>query len=279
MAGFAKIDLLLLIVAVSTPGCGAGQTPSIQSYFQVLVDHYDPASLPKFEDVAKVTDRIAGASPQEITSALPAIFEAMAHHDDTVKAYAATALFAIAQRPDSAALLGSRVGVIGHDLLTAPRPETRAGEIIILGTLKPAPPPEVVPIFLTFLKRTDTDAQAQASGVVFELVQIAPEKPEVLAAIHEVLSRSLETNDRIGILNALGTSSVKDTRIITMMIGSLDDPDPGVRSTAIQALGRIGTKALRQAEPALQRLAADPKQIPDVVAAAKDALQRIHAPK
>jgi hypothetical protein len=70
MAGFAKIGLLLLIVAVSTPCCSAGQTPSIQSYFQGLVDRYDPDSLPKFEDVAKVSNRIAGASPQEITSAL-----------------------------------------------------------------------------------------------------------------------------------------------------------------------------------------------------------------
>ncbi|MDQ1407035.1 MAG: hypothetical protein QOG55_2664 [Acidobacteriaceae bacterium] len=275
MARFAKTGLLLFIIAGGAVDYGAGQTPSIQSYFQVLVDHYDPASLPKFEDVAKVSNRIAGASPQEISSALPAIFEAMAHHDDTVKAYAATALFAIAQRSDSAALLRSRVGVIGHDLLTAPRPETRAGEIIILGTLKPAPPPEVVPIFLTFLKRTDTDAQAQASGVVFELVQIAPEKPEVLAAILEFLSRPLDGATKIGTLNALANPNVKDSRVITMIIASLGDPDQGVRLAAAQAIGAIGRPAVEQAQSALQRLVEDSKQPADVRTAASNALARL----
>ena len=275
MARFAKTSLLLFIVAFGTTDCGVGQTPSIQGYFQVLVDHYDPASLPKFEDVVKVTDRIAGASPQEITGALPAIFEAMAHHDDTVKAYAATALFAIAQRSDSAALLRSRVGVIGHDLLTAPRPETRAGEIIILGTLKPAPPPEVVPIFLTFLKRTDTEAQAQASGVVFELVQIAPEKPEVLAAILEFLSLPLDSATKIGRLNTLANPNVKDSRVITMIIASLDDPDQGVRLAAAQAIGAIGRPAVEQAQSALQRLVEDSKQPADVRTAASNALARL----
>lgn len=146
-----------------------------------------------------------------------------------------------------------------------------------MGALKPMPPPEVVPIFLTFLKRTDPDAQAQGAGIIFELVHIAPENLEVLAAIQEFLSRpSLDSKGKIDTLNALGTSRVKDAHIISMMITSLDDSDQGVRFTAAQALAGIGQSALQQAEPALQRLANDPKQPADVRAAAKEALQRLH---
>jgi len=139
------------------------------------------------------------------------------------------------------------------------------------------PPPEVLPIFLTFLKRTDNDAQAQGSGVIFQLVQIAPENPEVIAAVREFLSRPLDNKSRIDALNALGNPSVKDAQVIAMVTSSLDDSDPGVRSTAIQALGRMGSQALRQAESALEQLAADPKQPAEVTAKAKEALQQLHS--
>jgi HEAT repeat protein len=134
---------------------------------------------------------------------------------------------------------------------------------------------KVVPIFLTFLKRTDTDAQAQASGVVFELVQIAPEKPEVRAAILEFLSRPLDSATKIGTLNALANPNVKDSRVITMIFASLDDPDQGVRRAAAQAIGAIGRSAVEQAQSALQRLVEDSKQPADVRTAASNALARL----
>jgi HEAT repeat protein len=222
-----------------------------------------------------ITGQIAGERPDDINKSLPAIFAAFGHQDDTVKAYAATALFEIARRPDSAALLRSHIGDIGHELLTSPKPEMRAGAMTILGMLQP-PPPEVVPIFLNFLRRTDLDSQAQGAGVIFGLVQVAPENPEVIAGIQEFLSRPLDTRARIDTLNALGNPQVKDMRIVSTIISTLDDPDQGVRSTAIQALMRMNQDALRQAEPALRRLAADPKQPAEVTAAAKDALQKLH---
>jgi HEAT repeat protein len=223
-------------------------------------------------------DQIPRIAPNEISNAMPDILAALAHQDDNVKSDALLALFAVAQRADSAALLRSHVDVIGHDLLnaTTTKPETRAGEMAILGMLKPSPPPEVVPIFLTFLNRRDAEAQAQGSAVIFELVHIAPENPEVVAAVRDFLSQTLDSKSRIDVLNALGNSRVKDAQIIAMMIRALDDPDQGVRFTAAQALAGVGRSALQQAEPTLQRLADDPKQPADVRAAAKEALQRLH---
>jgi HEAT repeat protein len=276
MIRFVKVGFFLFIVGVV---CGqTHQANSLQEFFQTLVDHYDPSSLPKYENLRKVTGQIEGLRPEEITKALPALFAALTHQDNTVQGYADSALYAIAQRPDSAALLRSHVDVIGHNILTSPNPDTRGGEIIILGSLKPTPPPEVVPIFLNFLKRTDL--QAQGAGAIFELVHIAPENPEVVAAVMEFLSRpTLDSKGKIDTFNALGTHRVKDAKIISMMITSLDDSDEGVRFTAAQALAGIGQSALQQAEPALQRLANDPGQPANVRDAAKQALLRLHPPQ
>jgi HEAT repeat protein len=275
---FAKIGFFIFIIAAAALAyCAHAQTPSIQAFFQTLVDHYDPASMPTEENFMRVIHQIDGARPEEITKALPAIFAALAHPDETVKHLAGTALFGIARRPDGAALLKSHINDMGRVLLTSPNPETRAGLELILGTLNPAPP-EVLPVFLAFLKQTDADVQAQQGGVIFHLVQIVPDNPEVIAAVQEFLSRPLDSQNRIGTLNALGNPAIKDSRIIAAVTASLDDPDPGVRSTAIQSLGRIGPQALQQAEPMLQRLAADNNQPADVTATAKEALQRIHPP-
>ncbi len=277
MTRLVKVGFFFLIVGVLL-AYAQTRRPSVQEFFQTLVANYNPSSLPKLEQVVNITDQIAGERPDDINKSLPAIFAAFGHQDDTVKAYAATALFEIARRPDSAALLRSHIGDIGHELLTSPKPETRAGAMTILGMLQP-PPPEVVPIFLTFLRRTDPDSQAQAAGVIFQLVQVAPGNPEVIAAIQEFFSRPLDSSTKIGVLNALGNPGVRDVRLVSALIASLDDPDQGVRSTAIQALMRMNQDALRQAEPALQRLAADQKQPAEVTAAAKDALQKLHPPQ
>lgn len=273
-----RVGIISILLIISSMYMQAhAQTPSIHQFFQELV-RTSPSTLPTYENVLKVVDQIPGTAPKEISNAMPDILAALAHQDDNVKSDALLALFAVGQRADSAALLRKHVDVIGHDLLnaTATKPETRAGEMAILGMLKPSPPPEVVPIFLTFLNRRDAEAQAQGSAVIFELVHIAPENPEVIAAVQEFLSRSLDSKSRVDVLNALGNPRVKDTRIITMMIGALDDPDQGVRFTATQALAGMGQSALQQAEPALQRLADDPKQPADVRAAARNALQKLH---
>ncbi len=249
------------------------QTTPLQEFYQSLVQN--PSSPPTYENLRKVTGQIEKLRPEEIIKALPAIFAALTHQDSTVSGYADSALFSIALRPDSAELLRSRVDAIGHEL-TSPVPERRAAAMVILRTLKPVPPPEVVPIFVTFLKRTDADAQAQGSSAIFELVHIAPENPEVIAAVRDFLSRPLDNKSRRETLVAVGKPTVKDAQIVAMMIASLDDPDTGVRITAVQALSGMGQQALQQAEPALQRLAHDPNQPANVVADAKVALQKLH---
>ncbi|PYU66968.1 MAG: hypothetical protein DMG52_35100 [Acidobacteria bacterium] len=274
---FVKFGCSLSIIAVVALTYRVhAQTSSLQEFYQSLVQN--PSSPPAYENLRKVTGQIEKLRPEEIIKALPAIFAALTHKDNTVSGYADSALFSIALRPDSAELLRGHVDAVGYEL-TSPAPERRAAALVILGTLKPVPPPEVVPIFLAFLKRTDADAQAQGSGAIFELVHIAPENPEVIAALRDFLSRPLDNKSRREALVAVGKATVKDAQIVAMMIASLDDPDMGVRISAAQALSGMGQQALQQASPVLQRLANDPNQPADVRTAVRDAVQKLHPPQ
>lgn len=279
-ARFAKFGCFLFIIAVvALANRVHAQISPLQEFYQALIQN--PSSPPAYENLRKVTRQIERLPPEEITKALPAIFAALAHQDFTVSGYAASALYSIALRQDSAELLRGHVAAIGN-ALTSPTPEARTGAIVILGTLKPIPPPEVVPIFLTFLKRTDADAQAQGSSVIFQLVHIAPGNPEVIAAIIEFLHRpSLDSKTKREAMVAVGNTQggIKDSGIIAMITASMDDPDEHLRPIAIQTLAEIGGHALQQAEPALQRLSNDPNQPDDVRAAAKDALKKLHPNK
>ena len=274
---FVKFGCFLSIIAVVALTYRVhAQASALQEFYQALVQN--PSSPPAYENLRKVTGQIEKLRPEEIIKALPSILAAQAHQDNTVSGYAASALFRIALRPDSAELLRGQVGPIGHEL-NSPTAERRAAAMVILATLKPVPPPEVVPILVTFLKRTDADAQAQGSSAIFELVRIAPENPEVIAAVRDFLSRPLDSKSKREALVAVGKPTVKNAQIVAMVIASLDDPDMGVRISAAQALSGMGQQALQQAEPVLQRLANDPNQPADVRTAARDVLRKLHPPQ
>lgn len=269
---YAKVGLLVLGVALAFKGHAQTpvQSPSLEEFYRSLVAQGHGAPL---ELLMKVIKQIPGTGSEEIKKALPAIFAALAYEDELVKHNALTGLYEIARRPDGAALLRDHIGAMAEVLMTSPKSETQGGVVVILGSLTP-PPPEVIPVLLRFLRQTDRNPNAQG-GAVFELVQIAPENPEVIVAVQEFLSRPLDSQTRIGALNALGNPHVKDARLIALLAASLDDPDEGVRSVAIQALTRIGRPALEQSEPALHRIANDPNQPGEIAEKAKQALQML----
>src|SRR4051812_39814363 len=129
---FLIVTAVSVIVSVLCASFHAQTRPSVREFYETLVAHYDPVSIPTFETVKQVTDQLSGARPEEINKALPAISAALASPEKIVKDYAMTALYMIAQRPDSAMLLKDHVDPIGNVLLTASIPETRAGALVIL---------------------------------------------------------------------------------------------------------------------------------------------------
>lgn len=142
------------------------------------------------------------------------MFAALAFNDRSVQHNALTGLYEIARRPDGAVILRNHIGAIGEPLLSSPDSETQSGVVLILGTLAPTPP-EVTSVLLKFLKETDRDSKAQA-GAIFELLHVAPENPQVITGVEEFLSRSLDSQTRISVLNAPGNPSRKNIRFVRL---------------------------------------------------------------
>jgi len=267
---------IFLIIAVVSPGHLLAQTnpkaiPSLQEFYQRLVEHYNPSSLPSEEERMRVMHQAQAAPAEEISRALPWISTALAHQDDQVKLVACAALLAISLRPDSAALLRAHIKPIG-DLLVSPNERLQGIGVEILGYLKPLPPPEAAAPMLAFLKRTDANTTAQA-GVAGFLMKYAPDNPENVGAVLNFLDRPLDTQARIQALQALGTQPVTDPNIIDRVVAALDDRNSRTRFAAAEVLPRMGRRALLQAQPELERLAEDPDQPDDVKEIARKALE------
>lgn len=273
---FSKlICILLLMVPFSCTARTQDQQADLQGFFQRLVQS-NGSPLPKYEDLLRVTEQIPNTPADKIAHALPVLMSALQNPNDMVKLYAASALSRVSDRADSGKLVSPYIQSIAA-LSDQQDARLQSTPPVIFLNLKPQPPPEVVPPLLTYLKRTDDAAKAQASAV-FTLARIAPENPQVVDAIRGFLSRPLNTRTRIDTMNALGDTRVKDADIIDTVIKSLDDPDQGVRFTAAQTLRQMGKGAVLQAESALQRVALRADEAAEVKDAAKAALKTIGRP-
>jgi HEAT repeats len=254
--GAPMLAALFVIACVqlggASPDSQAKAGPTLREFFQSLVQHYNPSSLPSYSELRRAEDQINGASPQEISAALPAILAALADRDRTVNGYAGSALFRIATRADGAELLRDYVKAIGRHLLASPDAIAQGSEVMILMSIRPSPPPEVRPLFLSFLRREDRNPIAQVDALGYLITQ-APEDSGPVAA--EFWHRPMDRNTRIAALNTLANTHSADPRIIGLAVSSLDDGDFEVRLAAFQALTRMGPSALQQAGPAMRKVA------------------------
>ncbi len=238
-----------------------------------MVQHYNPSNPPKDEDLLRIADLVPNARSEDISKALPSICAALAYRDERVKLAGAFVLTIVAHRPDSAGLLTSCINGIGN-LLTLPNARLQNAAVGIFGDQRPEPPPEVAPLLLAFLKRTDGDSMSQASALSV-LLRIAPEKVEVGTAADNFFARGLDRDTKEFALNGVANSRTKNTHVIDIVIAALSDPDQGIRFIAAEAFARLGRGATLRAEPALQKLISNPDESDQVKTAAKKALQTI----
>jgi len=140
--------------------------------------------------------------------------------------------------------------------------------------MRPHPPGSAITAALAFAGRTDRDNMAQASALSV-LLKMTSGSTGVVAAVQEFLARPLTTQAKEAVLNGIANSHTKDQRLVQMLATALDDPDEGVKFTAAQGSQRLPKEATLQAQPSLQRLAADTSQPTEVRAAAKSALQKV----
>ena len=276
------IGLLIATITISTlllTQNERGRTQNASSlvpFLQRLLETRDPAALPSFQELLKVQDEIPSASPEQISGTLPLLFLSLKNPDIKVQIYGAALLWSIANRPDGRKFLEPHLQDIAG-LFDSPDARLQTAASVIFMMLKP-PPPAAVPLVVAFLRRTDRDTRAQASAVGF-LDRYASEDRDAVEAIKLFLARPLDPGGRVQALNALNSSSKKDSGIVDRVIASLDDPDQGVRFTAAQVISGLGQEALLQAQPALERMAERPDELDQTKAFAREALKALKRSK
>ncbi len=273
----AKIVCILLAntlqAQAQAPATGSREVTSVkQSFEELRLRCTDPSSASAQSGLRRIAEKIRNSSSDDVAAAIPLMIGAL-RGSENPRLCTLVVLFDVSLRPDSAQLLSSYIGPIGN-LLNSPDERFQTTPPIIFLNLKPQPPPEVVPPLLTYLTRTDLDPKAQTSAL-FALAKIAGDNPEVISGIRGFLARPLAKGVRIDALNALGDSRVHDPDVVAMVTASLDDADQGVRFTAAQTLRNMGEDAVRQAEPALQKVIERADEAPEVKDAARAALKSI----
>ena len=154
----------------------------------------------------------------------------------------------------------------------------RWGGVFILGMLEPTRSSEIIPLLISFVHRNDRDPHSQASALSI-LARHAHDSKEAGLAVKEFLFRPLTADVRIEALNALRSSQTKDYQIIDSVMAALDDPDEGVRFTAVQVIPAMGPVALSQAESALRKTLERPDESAETKALAKKALEQVGTSK
>ncbi len=170
---------------------------------------------------------------------------------------------------------------------TAPNPEAAQEPALMLSYIEdPIAVPYLARVLatktLTYdkaiagLKRIGNDAAVE------ELLSALNKNGDIADAAAHALSQMLDKISDARLKETVNKAVERTTErerneFIKTQIAYLEYRDPNLQHTAIQELVRV-ENGLKQAEPALQRLADDPNQPSDVRAAAKDALQKLHPP-
>lgn len=254
-------------------GVQSSPTPSLEAFFQSLTQHYDPANLPAFESLLAVQRQVAKMDPGDVSKALPFVASAFAHHDDTVKKYAAAALFSIGMRSDGSALLKPYSRTIAGGL-DSPEIHLQGATVQLLAILKPEPKSEEISLLVGFVNRVDRNPTAQADAISL-LLQIAPEDPTLTPAIQNFMARPMNEQSKEAVVNGIANSHTESVIATEVLIGALENSSEGVRLQAAQAFQRMPKDAVLRAKAALRRVADREDEREEVKAAAQEALQRL----
>lgn len=226
------------------------QAPTLGQYFQKLAD--GTASVFSHEQLLAVADQIAGMSQEDIKGALPSIFSALKDNGDA-GIHAAFALTVIAERRDSSDLLRNRISDIAALLK---RSDSRLKVVTPLVFLRMSPPPTnvAVPILSSFILKGNAALSDKVASVA-ALITMAPSAPETEQSAVFLLGSAMDVPTKAGLLNAIGTTQMKNEKIIDAVAKSVNDPNDDISLSATQSLTRMGPFAIMRAQGVLSQLA------------------------
>lgn len=242
---------------------------SLQLFFRALVARYNPSELPQHKELLAVENKIPSAAAEDIAAALPDVIVAMKHPDERVKLYAASALFAVSLRTDSSELLRSYAPEI-LAMLDMEDARLQGTPMMVFANMKPAPPREIVPPLVSFLRKQNRDERAQASAVSI-IVRAAPEDSAVSEVTAQFLSRPLNRDAMLIALNGLN-GLTNNAVVVDAILPFLKDSPLTIQLAVIRALTGMGRSAVLHAQARLQTVLQDPAASDELKMAVKKVL-------
>ena len=244
---------LFLIGVSSGLLCGTlsparAQTPA--SLTALLKDFTDKANAADntaaFNAVLNLAAALGKASLPEVKEVLPSILQAIDDKNPSVRTLALSSIVAIQSRsnPDHT-LRGDALPLLEPEIpriaahLTDDDTHIRSTTATVLGGFGSKSADAVLPPLLAYLKRDDA-VSSVGSGVVFELVRIAPQRPAVAADIIAFLDRPNQTPECLtSSIDAIAHAQIQSEEIDTDIVHHLDTGNPTVRVAIIRDLPEL----------------------------------------
>jgi len=249
---------------------------SVKSLFTKMLQLQSKAEMPSNERVLRTVRTLPDDKAAVVRDTLPSILAALSHNDDEVRFNASLALFAISTRSDSSELLQQHLEKIGL-LFSEPNARLQTAGAHILGNLKPLLPQQAISLLTEFITQTGKNAGAQVAAMHF-LLRRDPHNPQIVNAVQRFFGLPLTASERGDAIGALSSSRITNVELRRIVMNSLNDPADQVKVAAIRAVSRIGSDALLEAKPKLQKLAIEPSFSPEVRVAAEKALRKLAQP-
>jgi HEAT repeat protein len=166
---------------------------------------------------------------REAHDALPAIFKALESRTLRIRIAAVSAIAGVGSPPVAVSAL---IDVLKIDVSW----RVRADAIDALANLGPEAS-AALPALIESLERGDMPAVRSTAALA--LARIAPDDPRTIASLARALKRQRTGDVRAAAAEALGEIGPPAAPAVPSLVGSLEDPDPSVRTEAETALRKI----------------------------------------
>lgn len=180
----------------------------------------------------------------------------------------------ISLRFDSAALLDPYIDEIGA-LLQRSDEGSRKGAIFLLAQGLPTPSPKAMTLLKTHMHAANTDPR-EVGGVASVLLHRQGPQTDP-AVVHEILAVVRARNDpglTASVLSQFGNFRVTTAEALRFIADGFKNPDSGVRRDAVDAVGMFDAGTRAGFTQALQAIAHNPAELPDIRKIAEGVLAR-----